>query len=138
MKFFVDTADTKEIRELAATGLVDGVTTNPTLVPVIALDNAPFGTAAGAPRVARVGDADSIVSLFNSAASREGGLLAQTTDAELFDSSYKALLSLDAAAGRRAAAASPLRAAARAELTRLRRPAHGDGRARRRRPRRAR
>jgi transaldolase len=32
MKFFVDTADTGEIRELAATGLLDGVTTNPTLV----------------------------------------------------------------------------------------------------------
>ena len=32
MKFFVDTADIGEIRELAATGLVDGVTTNPSLV----------------------------------------------------------------------------------------------------------
>jgi transaldolase len=32
MKFFVDTADVKEIRDLAATGLLDGVTTNPSLV----------------------------------------------------------------------------------------------------------
>ena len=32
MKFFVDTADTNEIRELAETGLLDGVTTNPSLV----------------------------------------------------------------------------------------------------------
>lgn len=32
MKFFVDTADVKEIQELAATGLLDGVTTNPSLV----------------------------------------------------------------------------------------------------------
>ncbi len=32
MKFFVDTADIATIRELAATGLVDGVTTNPSLV----------------------------------------------------------------------------------------------------------
>ncbi|TMJ17161.1 MAG: fructose-6-phosphate aldolase [Alphaproteobacteria bacterium] len=32
MKFFVDTADTAEIRDLAATGLVDGVTTNPSLI----------------------------------------------------------------------------------------------------------
>ena len=32
MKFFVDTADTDEIRDLASTGLVDGVTTNPSLV----------------------------------------------------------------------------------------------------------
>jgi transaldolase len=32
MKFFVDTADVKEIAELAATGLLDGVTTNPSLI----------------------------------------------------------------------------------------------------------
>ena len=32
MKFFIDTADIAEIRELAATGLVDGVTTSPSLV----------------------------------------------------------------------------------------------------------
>ena len=32
MKFFVDTADTAAIRELADTGLLDGVTTNPSLI----------------------------------------------------------------------------------------------------------
>ena len=32
MKFFVDTADTAEIRDLAEGGLVDGVTTNPSLI----------------------------------------------------------------------------------------------------------
>ncbi len=32
MKFFVDTADVAEIKELAETGLLDGVTTNPSLV----------------------------------------------------------------------------------------------------------
>ena len=32
MKFFVVTADTAEIRDLAASGLVDGVTTNPSLI----------------------------------------------------------------------------------------------------------
>jgi len=32
MKFFVDTADVSEIRELAAAGLIDGVTTNPSLI----------------------------------------------------------------------------------------------------------
>jgi transaldolase len=32
MKFFVDTADLDEIRDLAATGLLDGVTTNPSLI----------------------------------------------------------------------------------------------------------
>ena len=32
MKFFVDTAELDEIKEMAATGLLDGVTTNPSLV----------------------------------------------------------------------------------------------------------
>ena len=32
MKFFIDTADLDEIRELADTGLLDGVTTNPSLI----------------------------------------------------------------------------------------------------------
>ncbi len=32
MKFFLDTADVEEIAELAAAGMVDGVTTNPSLV----------------------------------------------------------------------------------------------------------
>ena len=32
MQFFIDSADTKAIAELAATGMVDGVTTNPSLV----------------------------------------------------------------------------------------------------------
>src|ERR1700759_4820454 len=31
MKFFVDPADLNEIKDLAATGMVDGVTTNPSL-----------------------------------------------------------------------------------------------------------
>ena len=32
MKFFVDTAEVSDIRELAETGLIDGVTTNPSLI----------------------------------------------------------------------------------------------------------
>lgn len=32
MKFFIDTADTDEIKALADTGMVDGVTTNPSLI----------------------------------------------------------------------------------------------------------
>ena len=32
MKFFLDTADVNEIQALVATGMVDGVTTNPTLI----------------------------------------------------------------------------------------------------------
>ena len=32
MKFFVDTANIEEIQELSETGLLDGVTTNPSLI----------------------------------------------------------------------------------------------------------
>ena len=32
MKFFIDTADLEEIRDLSDTGLLDGVTTNPSLI----------------------------------------------------------------------------------------------------------
>src|ERR1051326_650065 len=32
MKFFLDTANLNEIREAAATGILDGITTNPTLI----------------------------------------------------------------------------------------------------------
>ncbi len=38
MKLFIDSADPKEIAELAATGLVDGVTTNPSLAAKTGLD----------------------------------------------------------------------------------------------------
>jgi transaldolase len=32
LKFFIDTADVQEIKELSSTGLLDGVTTNPSLI----------------------------------------------------------------------------------------------------------
>ena len=32
MKFFIDSADIKQIEDLLPTGLVDGVTTNPSLI----------------------------------------------------------------------------------------------------------
>jgi transaldolase len=32
MKFFIDTADVREIEDLASSGLVGGVTTNPSLI----------------------------------------------------------------------------------------------------------
>jgi hypothetical protein len=70
---------------------------NPTLVPVIAVDNAPFGTATGAPRVARVPGPNDIVGLFNSAASRAGGMLENTADADLYDATLKTMMSLNAA-----------------------------------------
>ncbi|MEM9195184.1 MAG: hypothetical protein AAGF12_38785 [Myxococcota bacterium] len=72
---------------------------NPTLVPVIAVDDAPYRDAPGAPRVARVGRARDIVALFNSAASRAGGLLSTPAHADLFSTRYSTFLSLRAAAG---------------------------------------
>ena len=42
MKFFVDTADMGEIRDLAGTGLLDGVTTNPSLVKKAGRDFIPL------------------------------------------------------------------------------------------------
>ena len=72
-------------------------TANPSLVPVIAVDNAPYRDAPGSPRIARVGAANEIVRLFDSAASRAGGLLANGGDAELYAQSYGAFASLRAA-----------------------------------------
>lgn len=42
MKFFVDTADLDDIRDLASTGLLDGVTTNPSLVKKAGKDFIPL------------------------------------------------------------------------------------------------
>lgn len=42
MKFFVDTADIDDIRDLASTGLLDGVTTNPSLVKKTGKDFIPL------------------------------------------------------------------------------------------------
>ena len=39
MKFFIDTANINEIREAAAMGILDGVTTNPSLA---AKEDAPY------------------------------------------------------------------------------------------------
>jgi hypothetical protein len=75
-------------------------TTNPSVVPVIAVDNAPVGQAPGAPRPARVGSGDDIIGLFNSAASREGGLLSDPANAEMYSAHYQSLIGLNRAAGR--------------------------------------
>ena len=74
--------------------------TNPSVIPVIAVGDAPVGNATGAPRPSRVGSGDDIVGLFNSAASREGGLLANAGHAELYAAHYQALIGLNRAAGR--------------------------------------
>src|SRR5262249_28658071 len=70
----------------------------PTLVPVIGISNLPYGNAPGAPSVATVPSADGMVGLFDSAASRMGGVLSAGGDAALFEAYYKAYLSLRAVA----------------------------------------
>jgi hypothetical protein len=69
-------------------------TASPTLTPVIGVGDIPYRNAPGAPRIARVGGADDIVALFNSAASRAGGLLSRSGNPELFQAQYSAWLSL--------------------------------------------
>jgi hypothetical protein len=51
------------------------------MVPVIQIGNS---TAQNAPSIAAVANADGMVGLFNSVASRVGGALANTADAQLF------------------------------------------------------
>jgi hypothetical protein len=70
----------------------------PSLLPVIAINPLNFGTAPGAPQVATVDNADGMVDLFNSAASRLTLLAAE--DASLFEAYYKAYTGLVKAAGR--------------------------------------
>ncbi len=75
-------------------------TTNPSVIPVVTIDGAEFGNAPGAPRPSAVGSADQFVGLFNSAASRAGGLLENSGDAGLYDAHYAAMASLNRAADR--------------------------------------
>ena len=59
-----------------------------------------FGTAPGSATPANVGNAAAFVGLFNSAASRAGGMLAKQPDADLYKAHYDALAGLNAAANR--------------------------------------
>lgn len=74
--------------------------TNPSVIPVVTINNVPFGNAPGAPRPSAVGSAEQFVGLFNSAASRSGGLLENAGDAGLYDAHYAAMASLNRAANR--------------------------------------
>jgi hypothetical protein len=75
-------------------------TANPAVVPVIAFDDAKLGGAPGAPSAAVVPTGLDIIGLFNSAASRAGGLLATTSHADLYRAHYATLAGLNRAAGR--------------------------------------
>jgi hypothetical protein len=71
---------------------------NPTLLPVIAINPFTFGAAPGAPATAAVANSAGLVDLFNSAASKT--LLQVPGDAALHEAYYKAFLGLNRAAGR--------------------------------------
>lgn len=73
---------------------------SPTLIPAITVDGTELGSAPGAPRAAAVPSGDDIVGLFNSAASRAGGLLSNAADATLYKAHYDAFAQLNRAAER--------------------------------------
>ncbi len=70
----------------------------PCLLPVIGVEPVSFGNAVGAPSIATVPSAQGMIELFNSAASQLT-LLAQE-DKQLYETYYKAIVSLRDAAGR--------------------------------------
>jgi hypothetical protein len=73
---------------------------SPSVIPLITIGVADAGTAPGAARPANVNNADGIVGLFNSAASRAGGLLSKAQDATLYKAHYDAFAQLNRAANR--------------------------------------
>jgi hypothetical protein len=70
------------------------------VVPVVAINGLTIGTAPGAAAATAVGDATQIVNLFNSAASRAGGLLSKSQDATTYAVQYAAFAQLNKAAAR--------------------------------------
>jgi hypothetical protein len=81
---------------LAVAGAIQRAT--PSLIPVITIDDVPYGTAPGAPDQTNVGGAGAMVELFNSAASR--ATLAIESDAAMYEAYYKAYLGMVRAANR--------------------------------------
>jgi len=73
---------------------------SPAVIPIVAVGGAAVGTAPGGFQPAAVGNADGIVGLFNSAASRAGGLLSRAADASLYKAHYDAFSQLNRAANR--------------------------------------
>ena len=73
---------------------------SPSVIPLVTIGDVDIGTAPGGSRAANVGDGNGIVGLFNSAASRMGGLLATTQDAETYKTHYDAFAQLNRASSR--------------------------------------
>src|SRR5205823_1201023 len=72
---------------------------SPSVIPLITIGDVDVGTAPGAARPANVGSGDGVVGLFNSAASRAGGLLVNSSDALLYKAHYDAFTQLNRVAG---------------------------------------
>lgn len=73
---------------------------SPAVIPIVAVGQVQVGTAPGAFQPAGVTNADGIVGLFNSAASRAGGLLSRSADASLYKAHFDAFSQLNRAANR--------------------------------------
>jgi hypothetical protein len=73
---------------------------SPSVIPLVTIADVDVGTAPGAARPANVGSGDGIVGLFNSAASRAGGLLTNSGDALLYKAQFDAFIQLNRAANR--------------------------------------
>ena len=73
---------------------------SPSVIPLITIGDVDVGTAPGGARPANVGDGNGIVGLFNSAASRAGGLLSKSQDASVYKAHYDAFTALNRAANR--------------------------------------
>ena len=73
---------------------------SPSVIPIVSVGGAVVGTAPGGFQPAGVQNADGIVGLFNSAASRAGGLLSRAADASLYKAHFDAFSQLNRAANR--------------------------------------
>lgn len=73
---------------------------NPSVIPAVTIGDVDFGIAPGSARPANVNNGEGIVGLFNSAASRAGGLLAVKADADIYKAHYDAFIQLNRAANR--------------------------------------
>jgi len=72
----------------------------PAVIPVVAINGLTIGTAPGGAQATAVGNATQIVGLFNSAASRAGGLLSKSQDATTYAVQYAAFAQLNKASAR--------------------------------------
>ncbi len=89
---------------------------SPSVIPIVTIGDVDIGTAPGGARAANVTNAEGIVGLFNSAASRAGGLLEASQDAEVYKTHFDAFAQLNRAANRSTTKASYLTASGAAKF----------------------